>query len=775
MNESDSALYHEASTTQQRMEQMFTELEEEAESHKQTRSPQSNIIAETTPTYQKAESTDSTSSGLPDLILGELQTEPVSITQQASNLEDETRQKAEQMDAELEVEAEAYNQTENQQSDVPDSNNIGEEEVASLQVQDDMSYAFKAKAVPDSLLKEISDLEWVSLEGLSKAEQRRKVAEDVYRIGVMIDRGEIDRISLENIAYLNSCWRRDKKETEKTYLDNLFSCESAFRANFEKYMNLLRYQHELEHNIQSCNNEDIILTNKKRMLENRIDNLKQWQQHNKSNLEARLASLPTSVVMLGKIKNSLNLASINVTKEMKKNVISEVLLRAAIDHVVTEKIHTSQQQTEYGSRMSINREKQGNALISDSYFKTIMHISPITNANEFFQILRLDVYPYEKTLNVAGEATSTENYQMLSDSVSSFVVDVSNNNLTFRKVPSGDILITEELALNPDEEIPFIRQLIATKDANNAEIREKMHSNIQQYDYKNCEYEDSIAAIERSIEGITAQMSKLEGKRRCAREELDRVEQEKPELREEFESTRRNYEDSYRERADIKSQYEVVDLADPDNWRIKAGRTYDAMESFRKARAETAIEISQKRTEEEENVRYSLSSKSVSYYANIIAYRILYVTTLGDPADGVINIGYKLLYSSVVETELDIEKGMFRQLVKDLEWKISSNDYHSPLNQGNPPSTGSGWRLPTLEELEALNSDIRKYFDREGVDVYAALDWKKLRFLSSDTEVGEYGEHSFWVFDSRPGQECLRQIARGDATLVIWVRPLLQE
>lgn len=624
--------------------------------------------------------------------------------------------------------------------------------------------------------------DWIDISSFDQEQQRIIVGDTVHALAqqMLYTPSEYPNFQESDILFIHEKWQREKDLFDTRSVQRLFDLEVQLSSANQIYQSHSTKVINLGEEIEKKRNEKSIMEKQIKHELEQVEYWGEWIEQNENLFRTRLASLPQSMVLIGMAptgEKTVNGDFVDYDPEIVKQTIIDHLTHSVVNNLLPERYISY-----YSSDNNINYTKYlrkdfgGTVQVSDNYSGEIQETIRTDNSTPLgvtgtyrYLILRFDFFPFDRE-----RATSIVSPGQNAIDVHTFYVQpdttefkLLSQNISIRRLADSTSFTLRDIALIDESIETQTYQMAKTVLENNRRVMD-MISNIY-YDFtrRDSLYKSNLQDHILSKSTLDSCVADLEQDI----SQLLEVEYEaglnSKEHHQRYLEALQTYNDSSRSEIALFSEFRVFDSQPIDNFRLKAMETYDAIQTYRRKNIMKTLDVS--RTDSGELVLVR-TSREETYYAQVTEFKPFYVSQMvGDSRRARIFIGYRLLYTSQEDGRIDEANNSFIQLSKGLEWKTTDNIRHSYIMKGPVPS-GTGWRLPTIEELESLQVSVVSARGRQDIDPFESLGWDKYAYLSSEQQFMHEGTSYVQAYSFYPGNIGPIEIQAGASVCILWVR-----
>lgn len=616
--------------------------------------------------------------------------------------------------------------------------------------------------------------DWIEIGGLTSIKQIERINLEIESLWQKWVKNEY-YINENNIKYIDSLWQETKSNEAIAYINQLLNKEKNFRESFQSYIYNRRNYEYACNQIEKLHGEISTLENQVRLLKDDIELNYQMKRMNKENFKTRLSNIPFSIVVIGRMW------MIKIAPSEIKNSLTNEMIRASVKEIIGARVNSLDIVVNNEIvHQSISEITQGNAQVSDSYFRDIIKpfgggVGGTMRKNYTFQVHRIDVFPFNDAApQLWGENKAIE--RQINADINIYFVD-GVNRLAEPGIPNS-FLSLDSLKLTQDEIQVFIATLVDLKNKNNSRIESKIEDITEKFNFEECKIDSSIKDINAKIDSIKSQIT---GKGQLINGlSLDtlRYNELEDSLYNIYKNDMEDYKKAYSNKITLVNKFEVkifeIDNIEVETLKKMALNTFKFLNQIIKTKSETILEISKG----VDQYDISLNTRDVEYLRNINHFKVLYLLQQEDISSNqffILNIAYKINYTTKSEARIDEQNNSFICLGLALEWKaIDMDNLYSYLTRNTAPKpAGDGWRLPNQKELNNLYGVIDRYNDiyLEGDDVFSILNWKRDYYITNEGFLDNLsGQSKIRTFNFNTAEKIV--IQPGDSAPIIWVREI---
>ena len=535
--------------------------------------------------------------------------------------------------------------------------------------------------------------EWRDLSGMSRDQQIEAVSDAAVDYLGKCRRGEVENIDAEKAQALNQQWQREEDEWNKQWFRDLFDKENQFQTidDLRRKIEWLDSRIELIGREVGFVDEELIQTNER-------------PEKMTENLNVQLANIPISIVAIGRCE-----ARPDMGTEVIRTAITNRMIREAVQEVVGQRVKRYVDLTDDVIRMVISAESAGKGMVSDTYYTDSPKKKPGTMKSYYYQIHRIDVYPFAlepPRFHEYDEGAGVQNQEAIEDSVEVFF-DLSEAGWNAGRDFFGA------------DGIQFwdFQEEIAKRS--NRRVNREIRMFKEEYEAQRKELEarkDELVRVDKA-ELLRERQTWL-GRRNDVSYSMEAAGLDSSSLYERYVESRRAYKEAYETRISYVNRSEqrgTIPGAKTAEEHVR-DMAYSTFRDLREGYSKVAVLVEV--PEAEDPTILKIKSTEISYKPEIVGFRILYFAiTEQEPghAGYLLNIAYKLRWSPQELLSLE-ENLIYNEEDYKLEWRFTSpspdeSGFESPYSilMSEPSSNEQGWRLPTVEELIKLRRAIWDY------------------------------------------------------------------
>lgn len=592
---------------------------------------------------------------------------------------------------------------------------------------------------------------------------------------------EIQKINetwLKKNALLSYEWFAELKEKESFYLNKIQKYNEE-NGDLDKLKN---EREILSIEIQHITNKIAAANTSRQKVISFLEN------DLKEELQSKLATIPKSIVLVGRIAAS----SINAEgDELRKKLIEaldERMKFVAVEKIKGYKITAHTLSNNQQLKQLFEKTSEGRSQTKDTYYKdlykTIRGNGKLTKY--LYLILRIEVFIYEKATELNknkqqnGSGTSgnfTENTQI-------FRVLLDTKQLE-------DIYSSQKTAYGEHKFAPDLERYLKFQTEFTKELNELYSKKI----------DEAVTSFEQKVKNYEAKQNKLKQRIELLQEEKLKKEDELRVLNKkinepaDLESLKTAYELAQKEYANY---YQVKEawvnklvIQDSElsfaNFNVQfkemVEKSYTVVQDMKKN--QTRISVYKEVSGDESSLTYDKNSLSMSPKAvgfNILSMDIYSPPNQPDKSYLALNIAYKINWN-VTKQDQALANPVLLKLQADGSLKDESNNLTWKFFKENPTSysayayepEGGNWRLPAIKELKSFLKAVKKQ-KQSGNDVLSTFEWPdwtgQIFILSNNSHTNDYNErkHECYSVNKNNYEFAPADLDSGDEVWILLVK-----
>lgn len=533
-------------------------------------------------------------------------------------------------------------------------------------------------------------------------------------------------------ACLYTRWQQEKSTTEQNWFEKKVELESAFTQALNTYVEIEQERANLAAELSPLTEQIKTLGKQREYQAGLLARLKQRVEFTKSNYRMRVASVPWSMVVIGKvpIKQREKIEDLKATMDRQMRLVAgKALIPGRIQGF-----------TELSSsalvRQWIQDTHSSRSAIIDSYDQESQKF--IDSQLTLIQLHRIEARPaWESTRTSPSEASplaktlaGLEIFAYQNGELRQLSPVPREYTSSFLQEPTLD---AKEMAYLKDRE-----EAANTVNESGRRFVEKWETEYQREQY---ELGKKQLVVEKRLAELKNDLERRETELNDKREQLRKYQQDSEDRKSEADKARQQYEDHYRKRVILQNR--LVSAMAPtrgtieDRIRMLAKDTWPSEEQ-RSGTDTSQVLVGQAIGGQGETVDVNFSMSSIQYRAKVRAFKILYLA-LGERGSPlyVLNVAYEIEQTEGPRVEVDRTK-------RTLELEIAKNrkvTWHwyqtgsTSLNAAGRRALG-GFVLPTVEQLRILAQYLKRNGEQSLTDLGFDLSHP---FVSQDqTMMGKF-------------------------------------
>ncbi len=578
--------------------------------------------------------------------------------------------------------------------------------------------------------------DWISVASFPDKEKRRLIQDTIKALfKTLFDSKKW--ITITDAESLNTRWQNDKETFNWQWLDEFFRKEKAYREAFVVFRQRRQAREEDEGRIGDLQKEIENLNDNVTFLKARSDGLRGWNAKQEKDFEARLANIPMSVCVFGRI----GVESGELGDSLKQYVLGEAR-RIAIGDIKGIKIKTLTlvKMDSIMRKLTANIE-EGRTQISDTY-----ESGNVTAQGDWVldQILRIEVYPFDRgsqNLNRLQPAKLSQSHhpQLVVVDADTLSNDSSSHWIEFAR--SHDL---------QEGQKKFILSQLQIVRTSNRQVGDRIDELKRSYDEEKAMTDRQIAELVERVRAVRSEMDHKYQTMDSCKVELQSLTDQENQSEAIYREARKQYESFYHEKEGYVNKFEQtkIDLSkgSPGSFFvIMAENTYTVLRELKSNLSTTAILTESKG----ESTKLSImDQKTLEYKADIVKFRVLYLTfqKVGDDLNGLLNIAYQVRWTPkrtpftiIGDSLLDVDN-------KKIWVRLGSE---TSANYFDDKTIPTGFRKPSLDDLVKLSQSVQVHFVNMEQEIFDQMHWNKDYPYISDDDTNEHGRKLFKGFDFR--------------------------
>jgi len=548
--------------------------------------------------------------------------------------------------------------------------------------------------------------DWKSVEGLPVDQTRQIVKQTIA------DLWNARKITPKGANDLNLRWQREKDQLNRAALGDFFEKENQFREIRKSYAQAIRRDREFDNQIELLHNNIRGLEDDRRMWEFAL-------QRNEEEYRSRLENISFSTCLIGRCR-----VPPEGPAEGLRELIVEEMIRAAISEVKGVDIFSAAQKDTLLVKY-IARIEEGYALVSDNYFNLV---SKVLGDDYFiYQILRLEVYPFKRSVRRQTVPTGERDPQLGKD-IEIFKIVDNTSSKRFLRTDTGWRLAGSLEPLTIHQFISRQQQFIESQHqivvSTNVRIESELEKFRDDYLRQKGDCEREIERIGQKIRDARRSLDSLAGQKKVNEREINQ-------LLDAYETAYRKYTELANNKLSYVNKFaQVPNPGDPalkftQNWADSSLRIRNELMRTHLS-TKVLVEVGEPRGPTQGTFTRELrkiETREIAYHPQIVAFKILYFTMIqevGDNPDLMLNIAFKIRWRKA-EAFLKVSADSIIDRKQNLVWKMPSKEVTSRnYAQEKVPE---GYRLPTASELATLCDLMAEDNESSDQNILDELGW----------------------------------------------------
>jgi Mg2+ and Co2+ transporter CorA len=588
----------------------------------------------------------------------------------------------------------------------------------------------------------------ISLEGLSKEKKLQRIKEEVWRLLEARNAGG-STFTDDAEEELNTKWQKEKSEFNWKWLDTLFAKERVLRDTEREYAEKNQKREECAGEIDRLKQEIDRLQRKKTLLKERLEKLHDWQESLNKNFFNRLADIPMSICLLGRVPQGTT-----DNPDSLRKLVTSTLIKEAIKRVKGSKVSDLAivKNDSLIRKTVVSVQGRGNVV---DFFSVARSPRPTGRAIEF--IARVEVYPFDERSSSKDRMSILDESLLGKVSVESF--DANAEGESSRKD-----------SLNEAQK-RFVRAQIQVANISNMRVESQTQELLKERDLQTGKIDTLLAAIEADLSKVNLQIEEREKERDRMIIVHDGLQKEILSFSEELSKARKDYQrftlnkENFVNKSEQKQMQGVVS----EDFGTMVENTYSVINDLRLIDSRTRVLVTTSGVPSE--TQRKTRAEDLSYIPEIIGFQVLYLgeREISSQNHGVLNIAYRVRWSPEL-TKLTIGKDTLVDRQNRKFWirkkELSSVNY---AKEGMP----DGFRLPTFAELETLDKTIQRHRELNDFHPFTKLKWEMdYPYVTVDEAKGEKNHGAYRCYDFL--KQIVDLIQPEEAAYVLWVKEIIK-